>query len=149
MDAFERVLRALCVTVGIDEVEAVIASSEIVIDGLALQFIAPQEEGATMVIFADLGVPEEMRRADVHRLLLEGNHLWQGTGGGVLGVHPATGVVGLSAGVGLAGLEGGDLAELVARFVTVAEYWQGVVRQPLGGDAPEGGMAPDAFFVRG
>lgn len=149
MDAFERLLRALCETVGIDEVEAVVASSEIVIDGLTLQFIAPQEDGEVMVIFADLGIPEEGRRGDVHRLLLEGNHLWQGTGGGVLGVYPATGAVGLSAGVGLAGLDGSDLAELVARFVTVAEYWQGIVSQPLVGDAPRGGAEPDTFVVRG
>lgn len=150
MEAFERVVRELCAEVGVDEADQVVATSEILIDGLAVQFMPSDEDGEGMVVFADLGIPDEVRRPEVHRMLLEGNLMWNATGGGVLGVHPQTGAVGLSAGVRLDGIDGRALSEIVARFVTVAEYWVGIVHAPLdGGAAGTSGAAPDAFIVRG
>ncbi len=154
-EVVEHLLRAFCAEVGIDDADTVVLSAEVVIDGLAVQMLAQDEDGEGLTLFADLGVPDSARRAEVHRQLLEANLLWNATGGATLGVHPATAAVGLAARLPLPGLDGKALADAVARFVTVAEYWQGVV---TGGGAGTTAMPAtlsaadamgNAFLLRG
>lgn len=154
-EAMEQLLRAFCAEVGIDDAEAVVMSAEVVIDGLAVQMLAQDEDGESLTLFADLGVPDAARRADVHRQLLEANLLWNATGGAILGVHPATAAVGLAARLPLPALDGKMLAEAVARFVTVAEHWQTVVAgRDMGNAAMPATLSPadamgNAFMLRG
>lgn len=141
MGTFDHVLREFCAEVGIADVDTVLTTSEIVVDGIAIQFLALDDESEGLTLFADLGVPDGSRKAEVHRQLLEGNFLWRSTGGAIIGIHPATGSVGVAARVDFEGLSGKLLAEITSRFIQVVEYWSGIVRDAPASASDDGAMA--------
>lgn len=135
MNAYEALLRNFCQTVGIDEADAVVASGEVMIDGIGVALLQEGEDGESLTLFADLGIPDSTQEARLYRQLLEANFLWQGTGGAVLGVHPASAAIGLAARLDFEGLDAALLAEAIERFVIVAAHWQGVMQSGPAADA--------------
>lgn len=143
-ERYTQLLTGLAQHLGLPSADALLSTQELVIDGQALGLTfepldANEPEAGDLVCFAVLGRPAAASEARVHRLLLEGNNLWAGTGGATLGVQRDSGAVILALRMPLEALTAEILAEELDGFLAVAEFWRAVVADKVEGlGAPDG-----------
>jgi hypothetical protein len=125
---FQALLQDLATHVGIADAEGLLASSQLVIDGVTVSLLFEDEIARDNVVcYADLGAAPLDRANDVYRHLLEANLLWAGTGGATLGLHPDTAHVFLSYKLPIQGLNGEGLATALDQFTSIALFWTSFV----------------------
>jgi hypothetical protein len=89
-----------------------------------LVFYLDEEAEAIILSIPIAELPEEGAREDVMLELLQGNYVWNRTGGGILGVDKDSGVVVLSSLLDLR-LNTTVLSEAtVSELINVADYWK-------------------------
>jgi hypothetical protein len=107
-------------------------TQELVLDDLKIGFdFQPLDPNmpsvGDVVFFSVLGRPAPEREAQVHRLLLQGNNLWAGTGGATLGIQQEGGAVVFAMRLPLEGLNAEHLLEVLGDYADIARYWVAVV----------------------
>lgn len=123
-EIYFNLLHELAIFLGLSP-EELRGTEELVIDDLPVGLtFSGDDEIADLVFFADLGKPAPDRDASVHRVLLEANGLWAGTGGATLGLHSGSGNLLICARVPLEGTTAPGLAEVLDVFVDTAHFWQ-------------------------
>lgn len=122
--SYQALLIQLAKQAGVDA-EALASTEEIVIDGISigLQLDGTEQEG-DVLFFTTLGAPAVGHFESIARTLLEANSLWVGTGGCTLGIQPETGEVTLCGRAPLAALDGSSMAEVLAGFTDLADFWK-------------------------
>ncbi|WP_179280573.1 type III secretion system chaperone [Bordetella genomosp. 1] len=129
---YTELLTGLASHLGLPEPQRLADVEELRLDDLVIAFqyrpldVNEPIEG-DVAFYAALGAPDDARRGEVQRLLLEANHLWTGTGGATLGVQRDTGTVVLGARLPVEGTEPAHLAEMLAVFLDTANFWRAVV----------------------
>lgn len=76
-----------------------------------------------VVLCCLLGMPSAPRLAEVLRTLMQANHRWLGTGGGILGLAPAGNAISWSLRVRSHDLDGATLAAAIARYAALGQAW--------------------------
>lgn len=129
--AYDNLLRDFARLQALDG-DALVASEALHFAGFTVVF-EHQHEGpvSDLLLVTRLGVPAPERVAEVHRVLLEANNQWFGTGGATLGLMPETGEVMCCARVALALLDGERLERVLEMFTVVAGAWRAYVRGTL------------------
>lgn len=146
IETYEALLKSFAEHVGLD-VENLLATQELVIEGLAVGLLYEGDESiGDLIYFADLGSPSERRAPEVYKTLLQANNLWVGTGGATLGVQQDSGHVILAGRIDVQGLTAQSLSVLLDAFTDTALFWQKFVADTLPSDAPG---SQDQFIVRG
>ena len=84
-------------------------------------------EVGDVVFFSVLGRPAPEREVEIHRLLLQGNNLWAGTGGATLGVQQEGGAVVLAMRLPLEGLSAEHLIQVLDNYADTARFWTAAV----------------------
>lgn len=112
--------------------DAFVDTQELVVDDLKIGFdfqpLDPNMPAAgDIVCFSVLGRAAPEREAQIHRLLLEGNNLWAGTGGATLGIQQESGSVILAMRLPLEGLDAEHLIEVLDDYANTARYWTAVI----------------------
>lgn len=136
--AYDDLMIAFAQHVGLDP-EIFGRTQELLIDDVTVGLMYEGDEDmGDLLYFTQLGAPAEHRRADVHRVMLEANNLWVGTGGATLGIQPETGNVVLAGRQPVEGVTAEGLALLMDAFADTAAYWRRVIRD----EVAEGDPAP-------
>jgi len=141
---YDELLTGLARHLGLPDPDSLLRTQELVVDGQRLGFAfepldANEPETGDLVCFAVLGKPQAAVEARVHRLLLEGNNLWAGTGGATLGVQRDSGAVVLAVRMPVEALSAESLADDLDGFLAVAGFWRAVVADEIDGlHAPAG-----------
>lgn len=120
----------------LDENDAALLSLDTFL--FAFVYSAENEELASCAYIAPL--PEDGRKADAIREIMEGNYAWAGTGGGILGLDTESGHLCLSRRYEPGGLSPTQFIREVARQLTLCRYWRGRL-------APEETVSPDAVRI--
>lgn len=98
--------------------------------GLPIAITCKARDGHYDVMFsASLGRPSREREASVDTLLLEANHLGQGTSGCTFGRDSPHGNISISARLPLDLLDGASLHDALRAFHTVARDWHGDIHR--------------------
>lgn len=80
-------------------------------------------EAPEVVLCSLLGMPSAPRLAEVLRTLMQANHRWLGTGGGILGLAPAGNAISWSLRVRSHDLDGAALAAAIAGYAALGQAW--------------------------
>ncbi|MFA5487795.1 MAG: type III secretion system chaperone [Candidimonas sp.] len=120
--------------------EDLLATQEVVIEGLHIGFtVDGEEDSGDLVFFADLGKPAPTVPGDqLMRLLLQANAFWLGTGGCTLGLQPDSGHVLICGKLSVLTTDAVTLSHVVDGFADMALLWRDVV---------EGKTRPDSFVI--
>lgn len=105
-------------------------------------FLAPGDawQAPEVVLCSLLGMPTPQRRAEVLRMLMQANHRWMGTGGGILGLVPAGNAISWSLRVPARDLDGARLGAAIADYAALGQAWMDyLAAEP---DAPARAAAP-------
>lgn len=129
MSRYQKLLENYARGVGLEPVDAFLASQEIVIGGVTVGLtLEGDENSGDVVFFSNLGQPaSEVDKADLHLMMLQANALWAGTGGCTLGLQPDTGAVLLAGRAPLTVCDAAALASALDAFADVAVLWRNVV----------------------
>jgi len=137
LKTFTDLIEAFAAEVGLDA-QALLASQEVVIDGLAIGLAYEGgDQFADFIYFVDLGAPPEHRKHEAYEMMLQANYLWAGTGGATLGVQPDTGHVILAGRLELEGMTAQSLAALLDVFVDTATFWKSYLADGVAAPAPQ------------
>ncbi len=135
LDTYRQLLHDFALLVGL-EPATLVRSEEVLAGGLSIGLAFEGDERVgDLLYFADLGLPPDALRAQVHQMLLEANHFWAGTAGATLGLQPETGRVVCCGRTDLRDLDANGLATLLDLFVATATFWRHAVHDEL--PAPE------------
>jgi hypothetical protein len=146
---YTELLTGLAKHLGLPEASLLAETQELVIDDLKIGFDyepidANEPVYGDALFFCVLGRPAAERQAAIHRLMLEGNNLWAGTGGGTLGLQQDTGTAILAARLPVETTTPENFASVLANFAEVAVFWRGIIEGKIGVDA-----AADSFSMLG
>lgn len=81
------------------------------------------QEAPEVVLCSLLGMPSAPRLAEVLRALMQANHRWLGTGGGILGLAPAGNAISWSLRLRSHDLDGATLAAAIAGYAALGQAW--------------------------
>lgn len=128
---YEELIRGLALLFGL-EPEELLKVEEIAVHGLSigLQFEGDADAG-DVVFYAPLGEPAPEHASALYPQLLQANHLWAGTGGATLSVHPASGEVILMGRLPLERLQAEHFVQVLDVFTDAAVYWRDRIRTDL------------------
>lgn len=144
LEQYESLVRSLAVTLGLNPQE-LLRTEEIVIDDLPVGFqYEGDEEDGDILFFAPLGQPEQGDELPLYKALLQANHLWIGTGGGTLALHPFNGEAVLAGRLPLHRLDAEHFSRVLEVFAQTALFWR--VRVSTGGFPVEPSGMPVANF---
>lgn len=76
-----------------------------------------------MLLCSLLGMPPAERLAQVLRTLMQANHRWMGTGGGILGLAPAGTAISWSLRLPTRDLDGALLGAAIADYAVLGQAW--------------------------
>jgi len=138
---YNKLLTDLARHLGLDEAEGLIQTQELALDDFRVGFnYAPLDVNEPTIgdieFFTLLGRPDAAREAAVHRLMLEGNNLWAGTGGATLGVQRESGAAVLAMSLPVETTTAQALAEALGAFAEVAVFWRAVVSGQADAQSP-------------
>ena len=127
---YQHLLTTLAEDVGL-EASALLATEEVVIDGLTIGMqLADEGEQAEVLLCSLLGPVSADRWPEVARSLLLATHLWTGTGGATLGVMDDENTVSLNVRRPLHGLDAHQLSQWLAQTADIGLAWQDYLSQP-------------------
>jgi hypothetical protein len=87
--------------------------------------IEVEETSGRLFLYARIGdLPPQCDRIALYELLLDGNHFFQGTDGGTLGVDTDNGIAAFVQSLSLASLDVRGLELALERFVALTRNWQ-------------------------
>ncbi|MNV62177.1 Tir chaperone protein (CesT) [compost metagenome] len=117
------ILTQLAEHVGIDPA-SLLAHQVLRIEALDI-FLQPGgvQDAPEVVLCSLLGMPPAPRLAEVLRTLMQANHRWLGTGGGILGLAPAGNAISWSLRVRSHDLDGATLAAAIAGYAALGQAW--------------------------
>jgi hypothetical protein len=129
MSRYQQLLENYARGVGLEPVDAFLASQEIVIGGVTVGLtLDGDENNGDVVFFSNLGQPApDAAGTNLNVMMLQANALWAGTGGCTLGLQPDTGAVLLSGRAPLALCDAAALASALDAFADLAVLWRNVV----------------------
>lgn len=147
---YRELLLGLGKRLGLPDAELLPDTQEIAVDDFRVGFTyepVDVNEPVTgdVVFFTLLGRPDPAREAAIHRLMLEGNNLWAGTGGATLGIQQ-NGAAVLAMSLPVESVTPEALADALADFVEVAVLWRAVVAGQAG--AAQEAAAPNMLDQR-
>lgn len=103
-------------------------------------FLQPGETQESLLLCSLLGMPPAARLAEALRTLMQANHRWMGTGGGILGLAPAGTAISWSLRLPARDLDGARLGAAIADYAALGQAWmQYLAASP---DAPVRAAAP-------
>jgi len=109
---------------GLTRRAAFFETGELVVDGRRLALHCDESGDEPKVVFHTIcPAPDPRHKAGVHRLLLEANFLWVGTGIATFGVSPNSGQIVLCARLPLASLTAERMREILVSIARLADFW--------------------------
>jgi hypothetical protein len=129
--AYTELLQNVATLLGLPQA-AFVATQELVIDNLKIAFdFQPLDPNlptvGDVIFFSVLGRPTPEREGERHRLLLQGNHLWAGTGGATLGIQQEGGAVVIAMRLPLEGLNAEYLLQVLDSYADTARFWAAAI----------------------
>ena len=126
MSRYEHLLRNYAAILGVEPVHLLLATQEIVIQGITVSLMLDGDENIGDVVFCtNLGVPA--RSESLHVVMLQANALWAGTGGCTLGLQHGTGSVLLAGRTPLPLCHAKGFADMIGAFVDIALRWKPLI----------------------
>lgn len=129
---YEQALLDFAGHIGLPSPETLLDTQELVIGTHTVGFSFDADDinepvAGDILFFCKLGSVTADKQADLFRLLLEANNLWNGTGGAILGLQRDTDIVTLAARLPLEALQASHLATVLEAFIDTADFWSGVI----------------------
>lgn len=120
---YSELLAQLAQAIGVDS-SSLLAQQVLRIGTLDI-FLQPggTREAPELLLCSVLGSPPEQRFGEVLHTLMQANHQWVGTRGGVLGLSPAGDAISWSARMPARDLDGASLAAWIADFSALGQAW--------------------------
>ncbi|CAM3932061.1 Tir chaperone family protein [Bordetella tumbae] len=123
MSRYEHLLRNYAAIMGLEPVQWLLATQEIVINGITVSLMLDGDDDIGDIVFCtNLGVPDHSE--SLHVLMLQANALWTGTGGCTLGLQYGTGAVLLAGRTPLPLCHAKGFADMIGAFVDIALRWK-------------------------
>ena len=95
-------------------------------DDMVVQ-IQHDEQAHKLVLFTDLGIPDEEHRLAIYEELLSFNYLWSETGGVRMAIEAPNGTVSQILDLFTLDLDASTLSTVLQGFCEKAEYWRGFI----------------------
>ena len=115
------------------EIEDAGGAAGVEVDGMP---VVLQDAGDLLLLRAELGAIPAEGRESVLAAAMEGNWLYQGTGGATLALDPAGGGLGLQKYTWLDRLDADAAFETLERFAATAAFWRKTVADFVASSAP-------------
>ena len=97
------------------------------------------EDDGRLVLAASIGIPAEGREAEIYKLLLQYNYLWEETGGARTALDASEGEAYLMLDVPVANLELPEFQACLENFKEIVPCWRAILsRSPDSADGMEG-----------
>lgn len=130
------------------------ASWDLVFDDSLLVEAFHDQLGNKLVLTTNVGIPDDDRAGQLHKLLLQYNYLWRDTSGTRMSLEPPDGNVVMIYDLSLAGLDGVMLRNVLQNFTAAARAWKIMIEDAPSaeGEASEGdkddAALDSALFIR-
>lgn len=120
---YSELLTQLAEDVGVDP--ASLLAQQVLRVGELDIFLQPgdAQETTAVVLCSVLGMPAASRLVEVLRTLMQANHRWMGTGGGILGLSPAGNAISWSLRLPALDLDGAGLGAAIAGYAALGQAW--------------------------
>lgn len=130
MSRYEHLLRNYAALLGLEPVQQLLATQELVVSGITISLMLDGDKDIGDVVFCtNLGIPTpEIPLERLYTLLLQANGLWAGTNGYTLGLQHGTSAILLAGRAPLPLCHAKGFAELLSSFVDTALPWQAFIK---------------------
>jgi len=129
MSRYEQLLRNLAALMELAPTSWLLATQEIVINGVTISLMLEGDGDIGDVVFCtSLGTPATDNPERLHILMLQANALWAGTGGCTLGLQYGTNAVLLAGRTPLPLCYAKGFADRLAAFSEIALQWKAIVQ---------------------
>lgn len=128
MSRYEHLLRNYAAILGLEPVQLLLATQEIMINGVTISLMLDGDADIGDIVFCtNLGMPAHSE--SLHVLMLQANALWTGTGGCTLGLQHGTGAVLLAGRTPLPLCHAKGFADMIGAFVNIARQWKPLIER--------------------